>query len=64
MTAISGAMVLPGLAGYWLDQRLKTGILFILCGFAFGLTAGIWQLARLTHTKARRPFPPTTGSKR
>ena len=29
-------MVLPGLAGYWLDKRLGTVVLLMLVGFAVG----------------------------
>jgi Putative F0F1-ATPase subunit Ca2+/Mg2+ transporter len=33
---ISLEMVVPGLVGYWIDQRLGTRIVFLLIGFAFG----------------------------
>ena len=31
---ISAEMVVPGLMGYWLDQRLGTRALFLLAGFS------------------------------
>ena len=33
---ISLEMVLPGLAGYWLDTKLGTRVVFLLVGFALG----------------------------
>lgn len=42
-------MVLPGLAGYWLDQRLGTVVLFMLIGFVLGSTAAIIHLVQVTR---------------
>jgi hypothetical protein len=47
ITTVALEMVLPGLAGSWLDQRWGTGFL-ALAGFALGITAGIWHLLRMT----------------
>ncbi|MCH7752334.1 MAG: AtpZ/AtpI family protein [Planctomycetes bacterium] len=47
---ISLEMVLPGLAGYWLDQRLGTVALFMLVGFALGCTATVFHLIHLTRS--------------
>lgn len=48
---ISLEMVIPGLLGYWLDNRvLNTKILFTLLGFGFGLTFGTWHLIRMTKS--------------
>ncbi len=44
-------MVLPGLAGQWLDAHFGLRFLTLL-GFAFGLTAGIYHLVLMT-----RPVP-------
>lgn len=46
--AVALEMVLPGLAGMWLDRRLGTRFL-VLLGFAFGLVAGMWHLIRATR---------------
>ena len=46
--AVSVEMVLPGLAGLWLDGRLGTYLLFTMLGFAAGLTMAIWHLIRMT----------------
>lgn len=49
-------MVLPGLAGQWLDrklgldERLGTGFL-VLVGFALGITFSIWYLIAITKPK-------------
>jgi len=44
---ISAEMVVPGLLGYWLDQRLGTGALFLLIGFALGGTLAGLALMRI-----------------
>jgi F0F1-type ATP synthase assembly protein I len=46
-------MVLPGMAGYWLDQRLGTVALFMLIGLAIGCTAAIMHLIQMTSRRAR-----------
>jgi F0F1-type ATP synthase assembly protein I len=43
-------MVLPGLAGYWLDQRIGTVVLFMLVGFALGCTAAVAQLVQIARS--------------
>ena len=43
ITAVALEMVLPGLAGLWLDHRFGTSFL-VLVGFAAGLVAGVWHL--------------------
>jgi F0F1-type ATP synthase assembly protein I len=53
VTSVAMEMVLPGLAGYWLDQKLGTVMLFMLIGFAGGLTLGIRHLLKLTQTPAK-----------
>jgi len=52
ITTVGLEMVLPGLAGHWLDQRFGTQFLAI-AGFAFGLTAGIWHLIIMTRPPTR-----------
>lgn len=44
---ISAEMVVPGLLGYWLDQRLGTGVLFLLLGFALGGLLATLALMRI-----------------
>jgi F0F1-type ATP synthase assembly protein I len=51
---VSLEMVLPGLAGYWLDQRLGTLPLVMLLGFAVGGTAAMVHLLQMTRTADRR----------
>ena len=46
---VSLEMVLPGLAGYWIDKQLGTRVLFLLVGFAFGSTAAVIHLVRMTR---------------
>ena len=49
---ISLEMVLPGLGGYWLDQKLHTMALFMLLGFALGCTAAAVHLMHLTRSSS------------
>lgn len=48
---VSLEMVLPGLAGYWLDQQLGTQVLFMLLGFAIGGSWAVVHLIRMTRAK-------------
>ena len=43
-------MVLPGLAGYWVDQKLGTVVLFMMIGFAVGSSAAVIHLIRMTRS--------------
>lgn len=52
---VSLEMVLPGLAGYWIDQWLGTKVLFVLIGFALGCTAATSHLIHLTRSEKNRP---------
>jgi hypothetical protein len=45
--AVAAVMVLPGLAGLWLDKRLGVGFLG-LTGFVIGLISGIAYLLVIT----------------
>ncbi len=45
---VSIEMVLPGLIGYWIDQKLNTVALFMLIGFTIGITAAVWHLIKMT----------------
>ena len=47
-------MVLPGLAGSWVDRQLGTKILFTLLGFAGGCTAAVMHLIRMTRADEQR----------
>ena len=44
---VSLEMVLPGLAGYWLDLQLGTVVVFMVIGMAVGCTGGMWHLMRM-----------------
>jgi F0F1-type ATP synthase assembly protein I len=46
---VSLEMVLPGLAGYWIDQQLGSLPVLMLIGFAFGGTAAVVHLIHLTR---------------
>ena len=49
---VSLEMVLPGLAGYWLDQQLGSLVLFTLLGFGVGSWLGVVHLIRMTRSDA------------
>jgi F0F1-type ATP synthase assembly protein I len=57
ITAVGLEMVLPGLAGRWLDDRLGTSPLLTFVGFAFGMVAGIWHLLVMTSAKKSDHLP-------
>jgi hypothetical protein len=42
-------MVLPGLAGYWVDRQLGTVVAFTLIGFVLGSSAAVTHLIRMTR---------------
>ena len=50
ITAVALEMVLPGLAGLWLDNQLETRFLTLL-GFALGVPLGMWHLIAMTKSK-------------
>jgi len=51
--AVALEMVLPGLAGQWLDHRIGTGFLVVI-GFAVGLIGGMTHLLAMTHAWSRQ----------
>jgi F0F1-type ATP synthase assembly protein I len=48
---ISATMVVPGLLGYWLDQRLGTKAVFLLVGFALGGFLAARSLMRIAKQR-------------
>ena len=58
ITTISLEMVLPGIAGQWLDQKWGTSFL-ALAGFALGLTTGIWHLLAISKESQRKSLKST-----
>ena len=44
---VSLEMVLPGVAGYWLDQKLGTVMLFLVLGVILGMVSGLVHLIRM-----------------
>ena len=53
---ISLEMVVPGLVGYWLDQKFGTKALLTIIGFVLGMTLGMWHLIQIANA------PPTDSS--
>ena len=52
ITTVALEMVLPGLAGLWLDNQLGTRFLTLL-GFALGVPLGMWHLIAMTKSKRK-----------
>jgi hypothetical protein len=61
--AVSLEMVLPGLAGWWLDGKTGTGW-FAGIGFAIGLVVGVIHLIAMTRPLARQTRSTVKHSKR
>jgi hypothetical protein len=51
---VSLEMVLPGLAGVWIDRWLGSLPVFTLLGFAAGSTAAVIHLIRMTRADELR----------
>lgn len=52
ITTIALEMVLPGVAGVWVDGWLGTKVLFAVLGFGLGLTVAIVHLLRVGPGKS------------
>jgi F0F1-type ATP synthase assembly protein I len=50
---ISLEMVLPGVAGYWLDTKLGTQVVFLLVGFALGGYLAFLQLKAIAQSTTK-----------
>jgi hypothetical protein len=61
--AICAEMILPGIAGHWLDGRLETRFLALL-GFALGISLAIWHLLIATKSKRQKGQQASDGDKR
>lgn len=73
VTTICVEMVLPAVAGLWLDRQLGTVMVFLLLGIVLGMTVGMIQLLRLASPSSNRhtgdapqdeslPLPPDDKS--
>jgi hypothetical protein len=51
---LSLTMVLPGVAGLWVDRQLGTVVLFMLIGFGLGCTAAAVQLIQIAKSNRDR----------
>ncbi len=48
ITVVGFEMVVPGVLGVWLDEKLGTKLVFTLIGFALGLSWALWHLLKMT----------------
>jgi F0F1-type ATP synthase assembly protein I len=46
-------MALPVVAGYWIDQKLGTVVVFMVLGVIAGCTLGMWHLMRMIANEKR-----------
>jgi hypothetical protein len=51
ITTIALEMSLPGLGGFWLDQKLGTRPIFVILGVIVGFSGGLMHLIQLTKQK-------------
>ena len=59
VVTVSLEMVVPGVAGHWLDERLGTRALFTLLGFALGMFVAIRHLMQMVSPASTdRDNPP------
>jgi len=54
ITTVSLMMVVPGLIGYWVDLQLGIKPALTITGFALGMTAGMYQLIRMTSPPTKK----------
>lgn len=54
ITAVSLEMVLPGLAGFWLDSKIGTKVVFMLMGFGVGMTLAMIHLMAMTKPPTKK----------
>jgi hypothetical protein len=47
---VAMTMVLPALAGHWVDEQLGSVVLFLLIGLALGCTAATFQLIQIVRS--------------
>ena len=59
ITTVAFEMVLPGVAGWYLDRALGT-FFFVLIGFGVGLVGGMWHLILMANRSSQKPM--TTNS--
>ncbi len=65
IVAVGLEMVLPGVAGKWLDERWGTSPLLTLGGFVLGMVGGVWHLLLMTaaENKNKQPRRPPDDSR-
>jgi hypothetical protein len=54
---IAAEMVVPGLVGVWIDQKIGSLVVFALAGFALGITVAIMHLVRMTKSNSDSNSP-------
>lgn len=59
--SVALGMVVPGLVGYLVDQRLGTRAAFTLLGFVAGVSFGIWQLLQMGKSQMGKSKPNRSG---
>lgn len=52
--AISMLMIVPGLIGYLIDQKVGSRVVFTLLGLCLGMAGAVMQLVRLVSVSEKR----------
>ena len=60
ITTVALEMVLPGVAGVWLDKQWGTSWIALL-GFSVGLVVGMWHLLRMVKQPGGIPSKQSRG---
>ncbi len=48
-------MVVPGVAGYWLDSQLGLPGVFVILGFLLGMAVGMLHLLHIARKSSKNP---------
>lgn len=62
ITTVALEMVIPAVAGRWLDQKLGTRVVFVIVGAALGMTMAIIHLLRMTSAQPKSGPQESTRS--
>lgn len=58
VTTIGGEMVVPAVAGYFLDKRWGTDPWLLIAGGVLGITLSIWHMYQLTVSASKKKQRP------
>lgn len=59
VTSIALEMIVPPIAGIWLDKKLGTGFTFLAVGAILGFVTGMMSLWGIAKSLSQAQSPPT-----